>query len=177
MKKRYNYLQDGKAVEEILKHKWIESQKHGRDIGFATAALDWISKYGEAWRLHHEQEYRQHVQHLDNLIERRKYRRFKNKLPAKIIHSNKEHSIIIKDINYFDICFFSKAEISSAPTLTLKINSDNSSNPLTFTAALKLKKSILLENQQVANLPYLNIARFEEHSQQELVKHKNVFFN
>jgi hypothetical protein len=28
--------------EEILKHKWIESEKAGADIGFEKALLDWI---------------------------------------------------------------------------------------------------------------------------------------
>jgi len=31
--------------EEILKHKWIESEKAGADIGFEKALLDWIVKY------------------------------------------------------------------------------------------------------------------------------------
>ena len=30
--------------EEILKHKWIESEKIGKDIGFDTALFDWIIK-------------------------------------------------------------------------------------------------------------------------------------
>jgi len=34
---------------EILKHKWIESEKHGRDIGFEKALIDWISKYRSDW--------------------------------------------------------------------------------------------------------------------------------
>lgn len=36
--------------EEILRHKWIESQKAGRDIGFDAALIDWVSKYRSAWR-------------------------------------------------------------------------------------------------------------------------------
>ena len=35
---------------EILKHKWIESEKAGRDIGFEKALLDWIMKYRSNWR-------------------------------------------------------------------------------------------------------------------------------
>ena len=31
--------------EEILKHKWIESEKAGRDIGFERALTDWIIKH------------------------------------------------------------------------------------------------------------------------------------
>jgi hypothetical protein len=36
--------------EEILRHKWIESEKAGRDIGFERALLDWIIKYRSGWR-------------------------------------------------------------------------------------------------------------------------------
>ena len=36
--------------EEILKHKWIESEKAGSDIGFEKALLDWIVKYRSSWR-------------------------------------------------------------------------------------------------------------------------------
>ena len=36
--------------EEILKHKWIESEKAGHDIGFECALLDWIVKHRSNWR-------------------------------------------------------------------------------------------------------------------------------
>jgi len=36
--------------EEILKHKWIESEKAGHDIGFERALTDWIVKHRSKWR-------------------------------------------------------------------------------------------------------------------------------
>jgi hypothetical protein len=36
--------------EEILKHKWIESEKAGRDIGFEQALTDWIVRHRSKWR-------------------------------------------------------------------------------------------------------------------------------
>ena len=36
--------------EEIMKHKWIESEKAGRDIGFERALTDWIVKHRPKWR-------------------------------------------------------------------------------------------------------------------------------
>jgi hypothetical protein len=36
--------------EEILKLKWIESEKAGADIGFEKALLDWIVKHRSNWR-------------------------------------------------------------------------------------------------------------------------------
>lgn len=36
--------------DEILRHKWIESEKVGRDIGFEKALLDWMLKHRTTWR-------------------------------------------------------------------------------------------------------------------------------
>lgn len=35
--------------EEVMKHKWYESERAGYDIGFARALIDWIMKYKTAW--------------------------------------------------------------------------------------------------------------------------------
>jgi hypothetical protein len=47
--------------EEILKHKWIESERLGYDIGFERALLDWIRKHREGWRAARRQQ--QHHPH------------------------------------------------------------------------------------------------------------------
>lgn len=36
--------------EEVLKHKWLESEKKGYDIGYSAALIDWIIKYRSKWR-------------------------------------------------------------------------------------------------------------------------------
>ena len=36
--------------EEILRHKWFESERAGHDIGFEKALLDWIVKHRANWR-------------------------------------------------------------------------------------------------------------------------------
>ena len=36
--------------EEILKHKWIESEKAGHNIGFDQALVDWMVNHRQAWR-------------------------------------------------------------------------------------------------------------------------------
>jgi hypothetical protein len=41
--------------EEIMKHKWIESQKAGHDIGFERALTDWIIKHRSKWRRSRQQ--------------------------------------------------------------------------------------------------------------------------
>jgi hypothetical protein len=35
--------------EEIMKHKWYESEKAGYDIGFARALIDWTIKFKSQW--------------------------------------------------------------------------------------------------------------------------------
>jgi hypothetical protein len=47
--------------EEILRHKWIESEKAGHDIGFEKALLDWIVKYRSQWRHQRKETSPQHV--------------------------------------------------------------------------------------------------------------------
>ena len=46
-------LKNKKAVEEINRHRWIESEKAGYDIGFETAAVDWLEKFSTAWMQYH----------------------------------------------------------------------------------------------------------------------------
>jgi hypothetical protein len=36
--------------EEIMRHKWLESEKAGFDIGFERALTDWIVKHRSKWR-------------------------------------------------------------------------------------------------------------------------------
>jgi len=36
--------------DEILKHKWLESEKAGHDIGFENALIDWIMNHRTGWR-------------------------------------------------------------------------------------------------------------------------------
>ena len=42
--------------EEILKHKWIESEKAGRDIGFEAALISWVTDVRDQWRAEREKE-------------------------------------------------------------------------------------------------------------------------
>jgi hypothetical protein len=44
------YKQFLKEREEILKHKWLESEKAGKDVGFEWALLDWNFNHRTNWR-------------------------------------------------------------------------------------------------------------------------------
>lgn len=39
--------------EEILRHKWLESEKAGHDIGFERALTDWAVHHRTGWRKWH----------------------------------------------------------------------------------------------------------------------------
>lgn len=52
--------------EEMLRHKWIESEKAGRDLG-QEALFDWVKRYaGEFRRWAITDEHRQHSKPADN---------------------------------------------------------------------------------------------------------------
>lgn len=36
--------------DEVLRHKWLESEKAGHDIGYERALVDWIMNHREKWR-------------------------------------------------------------------------------------------------------------------------------
>jgi hypothetical protein len=36
--------------EEILKHKWYESERAGKDVGFEYALINWTMKFRNAWQ-------------------------------------------------------------------------------------------------------------------------------
>ncbi len=40
--------------QEILRHKWIESEKAGRDLG-NDAVRDWLSRFAASWRAEREE--------------------------------------------------------------------------------------------------------------------------
>ncbi|MBA2124299.1 hypothetical protein B9J78_05120 [bacterium Unc6] len=53
----YNFLADPEALEEITKHKWIESEKTGSDVGMEKAAIEWIQRHGKDWLKTHRKEF------------------------------------------------------------------------------------------------------------------------
>ena len=47
----YHYQLHLLQRDEILKHKWIESEKAGYDVGFEWALIDWMIKHRHGWRM------------------------------------------------------------------------------------------------------------------------------
>ena len=46
-------LRNRKVIEEINRHKWLESEIAGYDIGFEAAAEDWLKKHSAVWIAYH----------------------------------------------------------------------------------------------------------------------------
>lgn len=44
--------------EEIMKHKWFESEKAGYDVGFEKALLDWLVRHRASWRQKRQEQLR-----------------------------------------------------------------------------------------------------------------------
>jgi hypothetical protein len=47
--KNEELLADPRVKDEIGRHRWIESEKAGKDIGFEKASAEWLNNYSEAW--------------------------------------------------------------------------------------------------------------------------------
>ncbi len=50
LKKSSLYQQYLAEREEVLRHKWLESEKAGRDIGLERALMDWVLNHRTKWR-------------------------------------------------------------------------------------------------------------------------------
>lgn len=56
--------------EEILRHKWIESEKKGYDVGFEWALVDWTLHHRAAWRRERKSKL-QNIAHTSQLPQSR----------------------------------------------------------------------------------------------------------
>jgi len=50
--------------EEVLKHKWIESEKAGHDIGLEMALTDWMIKHRSKWLKYRAEKNKRQKQEL-----------------------------------------------------------------------------------------------------------------
>ena len=46
-------LRNKKVIAEINRHKWLESEIAGYDVGFEAAAEDWLKNHAAAWVAYH----------------------------------------------------------------------------------------------------------------------------
>ena len=50
LKKSSLYQQYLAEREEVLRHKWLESERAGRDIGLERTLMDWVLNHRTKWR-------------------------------------------------------------------------------------------------------------------------------
>ena len=55
-------LKNKEVLEEINRHRWIESEKTGHDIGFEAAAQDWLNRFSTKWMQYHFPQKSQQLQ-------------------------------------------------------------------------------------------------------------------
>jgi len=178
MKQKFNYLQHDKAVNEMLKHKWIESQKSGRDIGFATAALDWIKRFGQSWKRTNNINDNLVHDELQELIERRKYRRFKANWPIKIKSDNLKLDTQIKEFNHIGLDFFSDAPIPTESYIEITVLSSNDNRTFSnMHLRAKVIKNTSYQGSHNQNKKYLIFTLFDRDTQQKIINKKNEFLN
>ncbi len=135
MKLNYTFLKDELALIEIRKHQWIQSEKTGKTVGFATAAVDWIKKHGKQWVA-----FRMDA-HRNSLSERRSFRRYNHRLPLEITYNNKSLTLKSNDVSLIGLsCALPHHVPSETPVNVLfKFNKEKQIQ----TKAFKFKSRIL----------------------------------
>ncbi|MDD3374557.1 MAG: PilZ domain-containing protein [Candidatus Omnitrophica bacterium] len=158
MQKKYSFLKDNLALMEIRKHKWIESEKRKKEIGFATAALDWINKYGHTWkiaRLGASQE-------IDIFLEKRRYRRFNVNFPIEIIFDNIIIKTSSKNISLLGVSCETHSCLKRNASVEIKIIFPSKR----FGKNIRFKSQILRSSQKntaSAEPIYQTVILFDEH--------------
>ncbi len=44
------YAEFKAELNQIQKHKWLASEKEGKDVGFDRALTEWVSAHRQQWR-------------------------------------------------------------------------------------------------------------------------------
>lgn len=171
--KRFNYLQHNAAVEEILKHKWIESKKAGRDIGFVSAAMDWIKCHGESWRKSKGFFEIPHQEAAGGFDERRRYRRLCVCWPVKIQRGKKTMVAELKEYNHRGASIVVAGPVAVGDVIVITA-SQLSSRP--HRGALSVKGRVV-RSSALKKKRYLFTAVFDDDAQRAILAQKPQLFN
>jgi len=154
----YPYLKDPRALAEIRKHKWIESQKQGREIGFASAAVDWIKNYGEAWKQIHVEGYKD----KSIFMERRDFRRFNLNCAIELIKNNAQVLAEAVNVSFFGILCRTTDYLHQGTEIGVHIFSE----PITKKGLIC--NAVIDRVYPVGLSQYELFLRFDNHSQQKI---------
>lgn len=144
MRDKYPYLKDPRALAEIRKHKWIESQKAGTEIGFPSAAVDWIKKYGEEWKKIHAQEYRDG----EIFLERRKYRRFE--LQGMVQLDKEDVSVLAEPINlsFFGLLCKANKSLSLGSNIKARMSFESQQNKKDLVCSGRIERVVFMDSNR-----------------------------
>jgi len=96
---------------EIMKYKWIESEKEGHDIGTEKAAQEWVEKYGSIWRDEKESLEKNGFIELGIFIENKKGFNIETAALAEIARKHDCELYIHKDrMKYYNFILFGKKQ-------------------------------------------------------------------
>ncbi len=166
----YSFFKDELALMEIRKHKWIESEKAKREIGFATAALDWIKKYGDDWK-----RIRQGSVVTENVFaEKRRLRRFHLQFP--LVLKFLDHSILSQthDLNLLGLSC--SVPFFVAPDSTIDITIDFlEKSPLNKTGSFQFQSRVIQipKKNQTSSAFFRIVLPFNEHIRDFLRGHSS----
>jgi len=104
--------------DEIMKYKWIESEREGRDIGEETAAMEWVEKYGSIWRNERESLERYGFLETDLVVESREVILIDMMKLSDIAYKNHCELYIHKErMRYYNFMLFGKKEYLSVKSI------------------------------------------------------------
>ncbi len=170
MKKKYSFLKDSLALMEIRKHKWIESEKYKKEIGFATAAVDWVKNYGNTWKLARLGT----SNDIDVFVEKRRYRRFSVNFPIEIMFND----IVIKtsstNISLLGLCCETRLCLKDVSSLEIRINFSNQRSKTSHLFKAQTLRSSK-KNMSRGETIYKNVILFDEHLRDVLREHCTSF--
>ena len=156
MKKDFSFLKDERAMHEIKKHKWIESERANREVGFATSALDWIKRFGEAWKKIHLRENKDY----NRLIERRKFRRYKKDFVIELNKGNANIRARVKELSFTGVLCYSKEyiPISQEVLINFRFQDDNENDKSSYIKC----RGVVNRVTPVSSQEYEIFLRFDE---------------
>jgi len=104
--------------DEIMKYKWIESEREGHDIGEEAAAMEWVEKYGSIWRAERESLEKYGFLETELVVESREGAIIDMMKLADIAYKNQCELYIHKErMRYYNFMLFGRKEYLSVKSI------------------------------------------------------------
>ncbi len=135
---------------EIMKYKWIESEKEGHDIGTEKAAKEWVEKYGSIWREEKESLERNGFLGLSMTVETKNGMNIEIARLSEIAKKHDCELYVHKDrMKYYNFALFGKKEYLNVKSiLSPKILETSKGDSIEFIATGNGVREALEETRQ-----------------------------